>query len=74
MKNPRHIHTPDDGRGFRDTFVNGELVGGVVYADEKKGFVRVVTNPIKYNKLRRHVITKKIKGEVVVRRHAEVRE
>lgn len=35
-----HIHTPDDGRGLRDVFLDGKLIRGCFYADTKNGIVR----------------------------------
>lgn len=65
--NPDHIHTPHDGRGPRDAFVNGKQVTGVVYADTLNGFVRCVDSPARLNKDRTDVLTHTIKGEVVVK-------
>lgn len=43
MKHSQHIHTPKDGRGLRDVFVDGKLVNLVFFADTKRGIVRALT-------------------------------
>jgi hypothetical protein len=35
------VHRSDDGRGPREVYLNGELIGRVLYADERRGFVHV---------------------------------
>lgn len=42
---PESIHTPDDGRGPRDVYLNGQLIHRVMYADTKRGIVRCVHAP-----------------------------
>jgi hypothetical protein len=61
-----HIHTWHDGRGVRDIFVSGKLVRRVLYADEKKGIVRVVHAVIRLDKNRENVLTRTRRGKVVV--------
>jgi hypothetical protein len=39
---PQWIHEPDDGRGHRKVFVDGQEVGRAIYADERRGFVRFI--------------------------------
>jgi hypothetical protein len=40
-----HIHTFDDGRGNRDVFLDGKLIKYAVYADTKRGVVKVIDQP-----------------------------
>lgn len=63
---PEHIHTPYDGRGIRDVFVDGELVKYVTYADTKRGKVVVYRHPLKLDKYGRRAMTKTIYGRVEV--------
>ncbi len=61
-----HIHTPEDGRGVRDVFLNGKLLERVTYADTRRGIVRVVGNPIKLDKWKKRVLWRTLRGTVVV--------
>ena len=45
-----HIHTPGDGKGYRQTFVNGNEVRNVFYANEKKGIVKFYPRPLRVKK------------------------
>ena len=76
MSNRQHIHTPHDGRGRRDVFVNGRLVYRVIYADTKRGFVRVLGKLIKLDKYKKRTLWKTLRGDVEVRKQgaAEVAE
>ncbi len=40
------IHTPEDGKGQRDIFVDGKLINQVFYADTKRGVVRAYKEPL----------------------------
>ena len=62
-----HIHTPTDGRGLRDVFVNGKLVMHVFFADTKHGVVRLYPHPFKLDKWRKRVLSKTLHGIVEVR-------
>lgn len=42
-----HIHHPDDGRGVRDVFVNGNAIEHVVWADTRAGVVWFCPLPIR---------------------------
>lgn len=66
MKKGNHVHTPDDGRGHRLVFLNGELLERVIYADTRRGFVRVVGDPVKLDKFRKRVLWKTLRGKVEV--------
>lgn len=35
------VHRGDDGRGPREVYLDGKLIGRVLYADERRGFVHV---------------------------------
>ena len=38
---PSWIHRCDDGRGPREVYLDGKLIGRVLYADERRGFVNI---------------------------------
>lgn len=61
-----HIHTPDDGRGQRKVFVNGNEIDGVNYADTKLGFVIYSPRPYRMAKGKDYVYTRKLRGTVTV--------
>ena len=61
-----HIHKPDDGRGIRDVFVNGNLIDGAVYADTKKGVVIFAPKPYRAAKGKDYVYTRRLNGRVEV--------
>lgn len=65
MKKP-HIHTPNDGRGWRDVYLDGKLIDRVIFADEKRGIVHVVHNPLRIDKYKKKVRFKVLHGSVVV--------
>ena len=60
------IHTPMDGRGVRKVLLDGKEIGNVVYANTKKGIVRVHPEPLKLDKHRKRVIEKTLRGKVEV--------
>lgn len=60
------IHEPSDGKGARRVLLNGEEIGRVVYADERKGFVRIHDNPPKLDKYKKRIIERTLHGAVVV--------
>jgi|JI8StandDraft_1071087.scaffolds.fasta_scaffold23802_10 hypothetical protein len=41
MSSHDHIHTPLDGRGRRNIWLNGKLMSGVIYADTEKGIIKI---------------------------------
>lgn len=47
------IHTPDDGRGIRDVYLDGQLLHRVAFADTRHGIVRVYDDPVRVDPLRR---------------------
>ena len=62
-----HIHTAGDGRGYRNVFVNGNLIPNVEYADTKKGVVYFAPNGIQLmRKNREKIYTRKLNGIVTV--------
>lgn len=64
----RHTHTPGDGKLYRDVWLNGRLVGGAIYADERRGIVRVITEPtrlVRWGKKR--ILTRTLRGQVIVK-------
>ena len=62
-----HIHTPKDGRGPRDVFVNGKLVEQVFFADTRRGIVRAYKRPLRLDKWRKRVLSETLHGLVEVR-------
>ena len=46
VRQPEHIHTPGDGRGSRQVYIDGVLCSRVDKADTQTGTVEVVTNPV----------------------------
>lgn len=62
-----HIHTPKDGRGQRDVFVDGKLVKGVFFADTRRGIVRAYKYPLQLDKWRKRVLSETMHGVVEVR-------
>ncbi len=66
MKPNQYVHTPYDGRGKRDVFLNGNKIDRVIYADEKRGIVRVTIWPIRLDKWRKNVLCKTLRGRVEV--------
>lgn len=65
------IHTPDDGRGMRAVYLDGKKVDQVVYADTRRGIVRIHHNPIRVNCERGVCRTYKRTGKVEVVRVPE---
>jgi hypothetical protein len=64
---PPHIHTGGDGRRPRDVFLNGKRLERVVYADTRRGIVRVTDKPVKLHKHCKRIITRTLRGVVEVR-------
>ena len=62
-----HIHTPEDGRGPREVFVDGKLVYRVFFADTRRGIVRAYLYPLRLDKWRKRVLSKTMRGFVEVR-------
>lgn len=67
MDSRQHIHTPRDGRGRRDIFVNGKKIECVFYADVKRGIVRFYRQPFKLDKYRKRALSNTVRGKVMVR-------
>ena len=61
-----HIHKPDDGRGLRKVFVNGNEIDGVTYADTKLGIVIYAPKPYRVAKGKDYIYTRKLRGTVTV--------
>ena len=66
MKHQQHIYTPKN-TGPSDVFLNGNRIERVIYADTKRGFVRVIGNPAKIDKYGKRVLWKTQHGAVEVR-------
>ena len=67
MKANKYVHTPYDGRGKnRDVLLNGNKIDRVIYADEKRGIVRVLRSPIRLDKWCKRVLWRTFRGRVEV--------
>lgn len=57
-----NIHTPEDGRGQRRVFVDGNLVEYVFYADTDAGEVRAYVSPlvVENGEIKKHVLRGKV--------------
>ena len=67
MRANKYVHTPYDGRGTnRDVLLNGNKIDCVIYADEKRGIVRVLRSPIRLDKWRKLVLWRTFRGRVEV--------
>ncbi len=66
MQHQQHIYTPKN-TGPADVFLNGRRIDRVIYADTRRGFVRVIGNPVKLDKHKKRVLWKTLRGDVVVR-------
>ena len=64
---PDHIHTPNDGRGYREVYVDGRKVERAFFADVKRGIVDFYPLPLRADKHRKRVISKRLRGKVEVR-------
>ncbi|MGP9823758.1 hypothetical protein ACT048_04685 [Ectopseudomonas khazarica] len=60
-----HIHTPNDGRGSRDVFVNGNRIDNVSWADVRAGVVWFAPEPIRATR-REDVYCRRLRGHVEV--------
>lgn len=63
-----HIHTPHDGRGLRDVFVNGNRIDHVVWADTRKGVVWFMPAPVRVTRAG-EVYARRLRGQVEVVSH-----
>ncbi len=65
-----HIHRPDDGRGRRNVYLNGNKLTHCFYANTKRGIVDVhVLNDqghIKIHKRGKRPLSKRLRGKVEV--------
>ena len=65
-----HIHTPDDGRGRRDVFVNGRQVHRAFFVDTRRGIVDYFPEPVRIHKHGKRAISRRLRGRV----HVELKE
>ena len=65
-RHPEHVHTPDDGRGYRDVTFNGEPLRHCIFADTRKGKVVVMDTPIRVHKHGKRIIRRTMYGTVTV--------
>ena len=61
-----HIHTPGDGRGQRDVFVNGNRIDNVVWADARGGVVWFCPAPMRLAKGKDIPYARRLRGAVEV--------
>lgn len=66
MTDNHHIHTPGDGRGYRDVFVDGRRVERVFFADTRRGIVDSYRYPLKVHRHGKRAISRRLRGDVVV--------
>ena len=66
VKTPDHIHHPDDGRGQRQVFLDGKPIKRCLYADTRRGLVRVFNDPLRLDKYRKRALWKTLRGDVRV--------
>lgn len=62
-----HIHTPGDGRGLRDVFVNGNKVHCAGWADTRAGVVWFFPYPFRLVKGKGVIYARRLRGVVEVR-------
>lgn len=62
-----HIHTPNDGRGMRQVFLDGKPIDRVAYADTRRGIVRCYHDPIRVSRWRKRALTYTLHGTVEVK-------
>jgi len=63
---PPWVHTPEDGRGVRKVFLDGEEVRMAVFADQKRGIVDRYRQPLKIHGRDERLITERLHGRVEV--------
>ena len=64
---PAHVHEAGDGRPPRHVWLDGELLKAVVYADEKRGMVRCLRQPLQLDKHGKRCLSFVLRGKVVVK-------
>jgi hypothetical protein len=62
----QHIHEPGDGRGRRRVLLDGQLVRYVMFADTRKGVVRIAAQPVRLHKHGKRVVQRTLRGRVEV--------
>ena len=63
---PSWIHHPDDGRGVRKVFLDGEEIKMAVFADQQRGIVDRYRQPLTIDKRSQSLITERLHGRVEV--------
>ena len=61
------VHRPEDGRGCREVYLDGEMAHPAIMADTRNGVVRCYYVPYRVNHRRNMVRTYKRRGHVEVR-------
>lgn len=61
-----YIHRPDDGRGIRNVYVDGQPLQKCCYADEKLGIAHAYVFPYKLNRHGTAAMRFKVRGRVYV--------
>lgn len=67
MRKERYTHTPFDGRGRRDVFVDGVKVHDAIKADTMRGIVWFCERPFRIDERTNRVATQTLRGVVTVR-------
>lgn len=60
-------HTLADGRGLRAVYLDGQRIERAVYADERRGIVKVYDNPPQFRHGSFEIVTRVKRGHVEVR-------
>lgn len=63
---PDHIHTPGDGRGLRKVYVDGVEIKSCFYVDTRRGIVDCHREPLRLDKHRKRILSKRVRGTVTV--------
>lgn len=61
------IHTPNDGRGAREVYVNGRLMHRVTFADTRRGIVRFHKFGARLTRKHDGIVETTRRGKVVVK-------
>lgn len=63
---PPWVHTPEDGRGVRKVFLDGQEIKMAVFVDEQRGIVDRYRQPLTIDKRSQSLITERLHGRVEV--------
>jgi len=63
---PPWIHAPEDGRGHRGVFLDGQEIKMAVFVDQKRGIVDRFRQPLTIRRRDGQLITERLHGSVEV--------